>query len=374
MDVDGTRVSPAYPRMDDAPWKELRLSQEAAGEIPALGFRLAMNRYGWPVLSGTCPARERRKPIVYEEPFNLHGGYLYDVAKLRPEALPDLPTKMEEAAPGARNRRLWLTMDDGTVHEKDVPHDVFSKIAERLTTAMQAQFRHDTRLRREMRRPEYRIFAAIRANDPSTVKALVAADPTMVNAVAPDKPADTKWMSPLEVALSAGDLRDPIWFTEVNWKRDIAWFLLSHGADVNYQSPRTYLSFDAPVLFAATVNAVRNVRQHRTVGDRSASFVLTRTKGESDDAFAFLQAMIGQGADVGALDHDGRNVLREALWEAGKIAHAADDEMRTDLLRIFRLLIEAGADRENVVARTGQNLRESFADDAIWPICAKLFD
>lgn len=373
----GSGMSEAYPRFEDAPWRELRLAQEASagpdGERPALAFRLAENGCGWPVLSGSCPAERRAKPIVYDKPFSLHGGYLFDLWALHPEALPDLPAAGPGAAgPGAR--RLSLTMRDGTVREKDVPDGIFEQIAERLVAAMRAEDRSDSKRRREAGREEYRVFAAVLAGDLDGVRALVAAEPGLVNAVAPEKPADTKWMSPLEVALSAGGLRDPFWYEEVNWKRDIAWFLLEHGADVNYRAPRTARSFDAPVLFAAAVNAVRNVRQRRAVSDGRRSLAVVRTGEESDDAFAFLKAMLDQGADAAMLDHDGRNVLREALWEAGKVAGAdSPAETRDDLLRVFRLLIDAGADRENVAPRTGQSIRESLAGDPVWPICAELF-
>lgn len=371
MGQDEVGVSPAYPRIEDVSWRALRLSQQGDGARPALSFFLATNEFGWPVLSGSCPAKNRKKPIVYEKPFYLHGGYVYDLAQLHPEALPNLPV----AAARERPRRLALTTADGTVHEKDAPDGVFERVAERLTAAMRAEFRHDTNVRRQMQREEYRIFAAVRADDLVAVRGLVAAEPQLVNAVAPAKPLDTKGMSPLEVALSAGGLRDPIWFEEVGWKRDIAWFLLEYGADVNYRAPRSPMAFDAPVLFAAAVNAVRCVRQHRTVSDGHNSCIVERTQEESDDAFAFLKAMLEWGADATALDYDGRNVLREALWEAGKVAGAASPrETREDLLRVFRLLIDAGADLENVVPRTGQNLRESFAGDPIWPVCSELFE
>ena len=70
-----------------------------------------------------------------------------------------------------------------------------------------------------------KIFEAIRNNSLEQVVACVEADPACVNAIAPKKPNDTKGMSPLQVALTTG------------WHRKIAWYLLEHGADVNFIEP-----------------------------------------------------------------------------------------------------------------------------------------
>ena len=73
-----------------------------------------------------------------------------------------------------------------------------------------------------MKKNDYAFFGAIRADELETVSSMLAADPALVNIPAPKKPADTWGMSPLQAALCTG------------WHRDIAWFLLEHGADVNF--------------------------------------------------------------------------------------------------------------------------------------------
>ena len=65
-----------------------------------------------------------------------------------------------------------------------------------------------------------RIFDAIRADDLAGVKAILAEDPSAVNAIAPKRPPDTRGMSPLQVSLCTGR------------HKEIAWLLLESGADV----------------------------------------------------------------------------------------------------------------------------------------------
>ena len=71
-----------------------------------------------------------------------------------------------------------------------------------------------------MKKNDYAFFGAICAGELETVSSMLAADPALVNIPAPKKPADTRGMSPLQAALCTG------------WHRDIAWFLLEHGSDV----------------------------------------------------------------------------------------------------------------------------------------------
>lgn len=49
-----------------------------------------------------------------------------------------------------------------------------------------------------------KIFEAIRNNSLEQVVACVETDPACVNAIAPEKPNDTKGMSPLQATLTTG--------------------------------------------------------------------------------------------------------------------------------------------------------------------------
>lgn len=48
--------------------------------------------------------------------------------------------------------------------------------------------------------------------------------------------------------------------------------------------------------------------------------------------------------------------------------------MRHDIRRIFQLLIDAGADRENRSAYSGKTIRQHYEGTPMWELCGDLFD
>lgn len=230
---------------------------------------------------------------------------------------------------------------------------------------------------KEMEAAEYRLFAAIRTGDTETVRALLAADPAAVNAIAPKRPLDTQGMSPLQVAFCTG------------YHREIVVLLLDAGADVNYRPDRKWTDEGRPVLFDAVDAAIWNARRYAWDGTDARPLRLEwkHTEAEADAAFALLCRMLDAGADVAQTDHYGRNVLMEAVGEANRLcpvqnAETGTDypgrpitpEMSADFRRIFKMLIAAGADRSNVSAYSHMSIREHFAMESVWRICGDLFD
>lgn len=216
-----------------------------------------------------------------------------------------------------------------------------------------------------------RIFDAIRADDLAEVKAILAEDPTAVNAIAPKRPLDTRGMS-----LCTGR------------HKEIAW-LLESGADVNYLPDRKIAEEARPVLFDGVNAAIWNARRYAWDGKDTTPLRLEwkHTKEEADDAFAFLQRMLELGADVSITDHYGRNCLMEAVSEASNLCPVKNPdtgeyypgrpvtpEMCEDLRRIFRLLIDAGADRNNISAYSKKSIREHYENEPIWQICGELWN
>lgn len=108
------------------------------------------------------------------------------------------------------------------------------------------------------------IFKAIKEDDFEEVKRLVEWQPELVRAVAPKKPAETMGMSPLQVALNTG------------WHREIAWFLLENGADVNYMAGPEYKLYGA--VWGIRCCSMRFVRQYGTHG------VMFRTQRQKSSA------------------------------------------------------------------------------------------
>ena len=222
---------------------------------------------------------------------------------------------------------------------------------------------------------EYRLFAAIRQSNFENVQELLDADAGLVNIPAPKRPLDTCFMSPLQVALCTG------------WHKDIAWLLLERGANVNYCASADLCRDSYPVLFDAINTAVWNARRYEWDGKDVNHLVWKHTSEEADEAFRFLKRMLELGADVKQTDHYGRNALMGAVTEANRLCpnvnaetgkyypgRVITTEMQSDLRRIFRFLITAGADTENRSTFSGRNIREHYAGEPVWRICGDFFD
>ncbi len=223
---------------------------------------------------------------------------------------------------------------------------------------------------------DYEFFEAIRNSDFAKVKRMAEIEPLLINKPASKKPSDTRFMSPLQAALCTG------------YHKEIAWFLLESGADVNYRAEKKLCSDAYPVLFDAVNAAVWNARRFAWDGVEAPTLnmVWKHTKEESDAAFALLKRMIELGADVNKTDYYNRNSLMEAVAEANKLCpiknnetgeyypgRTMTDEMREDFRRIFILLIDSGADRENTSSYSKQSRRQHYEGEFIWQVCGDLF-
>ena len=184
-------------------------------------------------------------------------------------------------------------------------------------------------------------------------------------------------MSPLQVSLCTGR------------HKEIAWLLLKSGADVNYCPERKWAEEGHPVLFDAVNAAIWNARRYAWDGKETTPLRLEwkHTKEEADDAFAFLEEMLKRGADVSLTDHYGRNCLMEAVSEASHLCPVKNQdtggyypgrpitpEMCEDMRRIFELLIQAGADKENVSAYSKKSIREHYEHESVWQVCGYLWE
>lgn len=107
----------------------------------------------------------------------------------------------------------------------------------------------------------------------------------------------------------------------------------------------------------------------------------------ADDAFAFLRRTLELGADVRQTDRYGRSVLMEAVEETSRLCPIRNEEtgefylgrpiteeIRHDIRRIFQLLIDAGADRENRSTYSGKTIRQHYEGSPVWDLCGDLFD
>lgn len=218
------------------------------------------------------------------------------------------------------------------------------------------------------------IFDAIKHDNLAMIKELISRDPLLVNAVAPKKPADTKGMSTLQVSLTTG------------WHRDIADFLLDHGADITFmEAPEWHVPQAHPVLHDAVCVAIHNARRYECVDPDdwdNIEFEWKHTKADSDRAYGLLKRMIDMGADVNKVNNYNDNVLSEAVQQASYLCPQQDPltgkyypgltmtpEMVEDFQRIFRLLLQSGAHTENRNSYNQKTIREFYEKyEKVWSI------
>lgn len=212
---------------------------------------------------------------------------------------------------------------------------------------------------------KYEIFDAIRNNDYENVQKLVAANPDLINATAPAKPADTCGASALQVSMIIG------------WHPAIASFLLDHGADVDYPGYNSKVKARdfRPVLIDVVCMALANSRRFRGKW--------YHTKQEADAAYDFLLSVIKKVKNPQCTDSLGRNALHVALSEATYSSFASfpsrnfvtgelekyvsvTPESVEDFSRIINLLLDYGVGVDSVNSYSRKNMNEEFNGLPVW--------
>lgn len=169
-----------------------------------------------------------------------------------------------------------------------------------------------------------KLFTVIRQGKLDEVKTILERKPELVNCVSGALPKKDHGQSPLQVALKTG-------------KYEIADYLISHGADVNFmEAEDDDPGLRAPVLFDA-INA-------------TIASLCYRRVDESDIAFGYVKLLIEKGADVNKLASYGFDSINwsvsqaELLFERPSIYPDVQEKVREQLTKILDLLIENGAD------------------------------
>lgn len=189
-----------------------------------------------------------------------------------------------------------------------------------------------------------KLFTAIRKSDLEAVGKILEKDPSLIACTANAPPKKDDGQSPLQVALKTDNAA-------------IANYLLDMGADVNFmESEGCINSWRAPVLHDAINAAVMTSRWNDYTDGNLTVF---STAERADESYAILARMIEMGADVNAVDSVGNSCLWRAAIQAEQILprrfetedgfppdRILTDELQSDLARIFRLLIQSGADVE----------------------------
>ena len=195
------------------------------------------------------------------------------------------------------------------------------------------------------------LFNAIRKHENETVRALLAENPSLVNACASAPPKKDDGQSPLQVAFKTGNF-------------EIAGLLMDLGANAHFIEESTLNEWRTPVLHDAL---------------RAAAFTARDGKGKGGDKFdvaiGLVRRMLSMGVDPNAVDSYGNNALLRALLdsrlrlngEPGFPDKVANATLSRDLREILQTLIKAGAD-----INASSSERESAKEFAKEPALASL--
>ncbi|WP_413662939.1 ankyrin repeat domain-containing protein [Microbulbifer sp. CNSA002] len=168
------------------------------------------------------------------------------------------------------------------------------------------------------------LFKAVRANDLALVKELLNNIPDLVNACHTAPPKKDDGQSPLHVAYKSGNY-------------EIANYLISQGADVNFIEQSTINEWNTPVIH----DCIRGVA--------FSTYCLTYNEDDFKVALNALQNVINNGASVSSEDSFGNSCLARAVLDTRQIIgrEFTDEEARivyAQYKALFRVLLEAGAD------------------------------
>jgi len=208
-----------------------------------------------------------------------------------------------------------------------------------------------------------KLFDAIKKNDIAIVKELLVKKPELLFATAKKPPRSDDSQSVLQIALKNGRI-------------EIAEYLISIGADVNFMEEDCANDWRAPVLHDAIRLAVFSCRSNCVERDGSLRFL--SSKEEADKSFAILDKMLSLGANVNKVDSYGNTALDRAILDACQVLpgyHHGEkrvlndrkltEELRFDLCRIFEALFSHGSDRKQTDRNSGVPVCEHYQNQPI---------
>lgn len=214
-----------------------------------------------------------------------------------------------------------------------------------------------------------KLFTAVRKNDFETLKTVLEKKPALLHCVATPPPKKDAGQSLLQVALKCG-------------RFEIAEYLIDMGSDVNFmEADDCGNDWRAPVIQDAINAAIMTSRWN--VNNELMGFKVFSTAQEADRAYAVLERMLEEGADLNKSDSFGNSGLCRAILQANQILPSVNmqtgelmkdriftEELESDLSRIFRLLIRYGADLEYMRSNFEPPVWEHFVNPLIKKLLA----
>ena len=204
-----------------------------------------------------------------------------------------------------------------------------------------------------------KLFTAIRKEDFESVKDIIEKKPETVNCVSTGAPKKDFGQSPLQVALKSSST-------------EIIHYLLDKGADVNFiEKENSVNPWRAPVIHDAINRAVMCSRWNIV---RDEGIEVFNNKEKADEAFEILKRIIELGADVNQKDSYSNACLDRACLQACQILprkayndRLLTNELKSDIERIFNLLIESGADLNYINSITARTMTyaEEYMDETL---------
>lgn len=213
-----------------------------------------------------------------------------------------------------------------------------------------------------------KLFLAIRHNDLPLVKEILKKKPELINCVAKQPPKKDDGQSPLQVAFKTGNF-------------EIAEYLMDCGADVNFMESESCNEWRMPVVqdaIRATVFNARHLVSDYKNGEKVYVLYERNTKERFDTSFRLLEKMFELGADIHSRDSYGISCLLRTISDARQILptiHYQDpswiddrplnQELKEDLTLVFNLLLELGADVNEIDERTGETLLDYYKEECV---------
>ena len=203
-----------------------------------------------------------------------------------------------------------------------------------------------------------KLFTAIQKNDMETVRNLLDKTPDLISSTLKGAPKKYDGQSPLQVALKASS-------------NEMIELLLTYKPNVNFIEDETCANpWRAPVIHDAINRAIVCSRWNVSRPDGLEVFNDERT---SDEAFTVLKRIIDMGADVNAKDSFGNACIDRACLQArqilpikGSTDRVFTPEIRSDISRIFNLLIENGADMCYIAPNAfGKTYKEQYENETV---------